>query len=83
MSGAAAEIGAAFRGTLGAFTLDLAAKDLELAQRLGERVGAALEQAGTTAAVVSEAIASGNLPSKTSRTLPHHPRASASSPWSR
>jgi 3-hydroxyisobutyrate dehydrogenase-like beta-hydroxyacid dehydrogenase len=42
-----------------AFTLDLAAKDLELAQRLGERVGATLEQANTTAAVVGGAIASG------------------------
>jgi 3-hydroxyisobutyrate dehydrogenase/2-hydroxy-3-oxopropionate reductase len=42
-----------------AFTLDLAAKDLELARRLGERVGATLEQATTTASVVNEAIASG------------------------
>jgi 3-hydroxyisobutyrate dehydrogenase/2-hydroxy-3-oxopropionate reductase len=42
-----------------AFTLDLAAKDLELARRLGERVGASLEQATTTASVVNEAIASG------------------------
>jgi 3-hydroxyisobutyrate dehydrogenase-like beta-hydroxyacid dehydrogenase len=42
-----------------AFTLDLAAKDLELARRLGDRVGATLEQTATTAAVVNEAIASG------------------------
>jgi len=42
-----------------AFTLDLAAKDLELARKLGERVGATLEQVTTTAAIVDEAIASG------------------------
>jgi len=42
-----------------AFTLDLVAKDLELVRRLGERVGATLEQATTTAEVVGEAIASG------------------------
>jgi 3-hydroxyisobutyrate dehydrogenase-like beta-hydroxyacid dehydrogenase len=42
-----------------AFTLDLAAKDLDLVRALGERVGATLEQAGTTAAVVDAAIASG------------------------
>ena len=42
-----------------AFTLDLAAKDLDLVRALGERVGATLEQAGTTAAIVEAAIASG------------------------
>jgi 3-hydroxyisobutyrate dehydrogenase-like beta-hydroxyacid dehydrogenase len=42
-----------------AFTLDLAAKDLDLVRVLGERVGVTLEQVGTTAAVVDAAVASG------------------------
>jgi 3-hydroxyisobutyrate dehydrogenase-like beta-hydroxyacid dehydrogenase len=42
-----------------AFTLDLAAKDLELVRALGARLGANLEQTDTTAKIVNEAVASG------------------------
>jgi 3-hydroxyisobutyrate dehydrogenase-like beta-hydroxyacid dehydrogenase len=42
-----------------AFTLDLVAKDLDLIERLGERVGARLSQTRTNAEVVRAAIAAG------------------------
>jgi 3-hydroxyisobutyrate dehydrogenase-like beta-hydroxyacid dehydrogenase len=42
-----------------AFTLDLVAKDLELIERLGARVGAPLNQAHADAEVVRAAIAAG------------------------
>ena len=42
-----------------AFTLDLVAKDLDLITSLGERVGAALDQTKTSAAIVDETIAAG------------------------
>jgi 3-hydroxyisobutyrate dehydrogenase-like beta-hydroxyacid dehydrogenase len=42
-----------------AFTLDLVAKDLDLIERLGERVGARLRQTHTNAEVVRAAIANG------------------------
>jgi 3-hydroxyisobutyrate dehydrogenase-like beta-hydroxyacid dehydrogenase len=42
-----------------AFTLDLVAKDLELIERLGQRVGAELRQTHTNAEVVRAAVAAG------------------------
>jgi 3-hydroxyisobutyrate dehydrogenase-like beta-hydroxyacid dehydrogenase len=42
-----------------AFTLDLVAKDLDLIERLGERVGARLSQTHTNAEVVRAAVAAG------------------------
>jgi 3-hydroxyisobutyrate dehydrogenase-like beta-hydroxyacid dehydrogenase len=42
-----------------AFSLDLAAKDLDLALALAERAGARLEQAATNRQVVRAAIAAG------------------------
>ena len=42
-----------------AFTLDLVAKDLDLIERLGERVHAQLRQTRTNAEVVCAAIADG------------------------
>jgi 3-hydroxyisobutyrate dehydrogenase-like beta-hydroxyacid dehydrogenase len=42
-----------------AFTLDLVAKDLDLIERLGQRVGAALRQTDTNAEVVRAAISAG------------------------
>ncbi|HEY3007171.1 MAG TPA: NAD(P)-dependent oxidoreductase [Micromonosporaceae bacterium] len=42
-----------------AFTLDLVAKDLELIERLGQRVGAQLRQTHTNAEVVRAAVAAG------------------------
>jgi 3-hydroxyisobutyrate dehydrogenase-like beta-hydroxyacid dehydrogenase len=42
-----------------AFTLDLVAKDLELIERLGDRVGATLRQTHTNAEVVRAAVAAG------------------------
>jgi 3-hydroxyisobutyrate dehydrogenase/2-hydroxy-3-oxopropionate reductase len=42
-----------------AFSLDLAAKDLDLALGLAERAGATMEQAATNRRVVGEAVAAG------------------------